>query len=651
MKKKLIRVTSLVLVVVTVLSLFAGCSKGETVTVKPLVPEKQIFEDSYTKNADITEFVTYATDYITNDNSKVGTMHIYNLFDLMSVQVDDWDSIVIGKSTLGEIVKIIDASNKNYVDSRTQAIIDERQAIIDKEYEEAKAAAEKKGKTYNKEKKKVRTDDIKFDNPYSYQITIGKGSKVAPENYQETYLVDPARSKMIILHIKKYGIPYVTINFNVLNGWYNTRITQESDWVCNGIQAADVTQYIEALNAARKKENKNAELIIPEYYDVDGLNKAAKKNMVMSGDIRFSGEGFSWESLMILCNALNLGEKDRKQGFKQSSDDKFAYYTITLCTNPENTNAHAFSEEDVAFPMITMVATFDKLTQECLNWTLSTSKQAVTRVNGKNHDVTRDRKVNVKDFQVDTNNYAGMRQSINTWIDEHAIGKMYYCAFDTTKSDNKKNGFVGIVDTGLTNVEIEPVINGVQYICIEAKREGDAIVGKYITKEDNDKAATLGDKQAAYIESHTMSLKISPAIVDSKNELIAHVVNDQLTMTSINGVVYQVAQFEKDGSEYKDVALLDSDNTYKLMMLYIATYELTSEQTTSMKEAFDAKGLIGVRKYVDDLFADAEREQNELIAQKNEEGKDILINVFDDTTIEIDKQNQSDKKQGTTDKK
>ena len=55
MKKKLIRVTSLVLVVVTVLSLFAGCSKGETVTVKPLVPEKQIFEDSYTKNADITE--------------------------------------------------------------------------------------------------------------------------------------------------------------------------------------------------------------------------------------------------------------------------------------------------------------------------------------------------------------------------------------------------------------------------------------------------------------------------------------------------------------------------------------------------------------------------------------------------------------------
>lgn len=651
MKKKLIRITSLVLAVITVVSLFAGCSKEETVAVKPIVPEKQIFEDSYTQNADITEFVTYATDYITNDNSTVGKMDIFNLFDLMSVQVDDWDSIVIGKSTLSEIIAIIDASNKNYVESKTQAIIDERQAIIDKEYEEEKAAAEKKGKTYTKEKKKVRTDDIKFSNPYSYQVTLGKGSKATPQDYQETYLVDPTKTKTIVLHIKKYGIPYVTIKFNVLSGWYNTRITQEADWVCNEIQAADVVEYVEKLNAEKQKENKNAEIVMPEYYDADGRNKAAKKNMVMSGNIRFSGEGFNWESLMILCNALNLGEKDRKQGFAQSSDDKFAYYTITLCTNPENTNQHAFSEETVTFPMITLVATFDKLSQECLNWTLSTSAQSVTKIGGKNHDVTRNRKVNVQDFQVDTNNYSGMRKSINTWIDEHAVGKMYYCAFDTTKSDNKKHGFIGVVNTGLTNVDLEPVINDVQYICIESKREGDTIVGKYITKEDNDKAATMGDKQAAYIESHAMSLKIAPAIVNSKNDLVAHVTNDQLTMVGIDGVTYQVARFEKDGVEYKDVALLDADNSYKLMMLYIATYELTGEQTTSMKEAFDEKGLLGVRAYVDDLFADAEREQNELIAQKNEEGKDILINVFDDTTIEIDKQNQSDKKQDTTDKK
>ena len=638
MKNKLIRITSLVLVIITVLSLFAGCSKGETVAAKPLVPEKQIFEDSYTKNSNITDFVSYSTDYITNDNTSVGDMQVYNLFDLFSVQVDDWDSVIVGKTTMGELVATIDASNKNYVESRTQAIIDERQAIIDNEYEEAKAAADKKGKTYNKEKKKVRTDDIKFDNPYQYYIVIGDND--VSESYQPTYLVDPARASRITFYVTKYGIPYVTFDFAVVSDLYNTRITQESDWVMNGLGAADVTNYV--MNSEQNKNAKeDSDIIFPEYYDADGRNKAAKKNIIMSGNIAFSGAGFSWESLMVLCNALNLGEKNRKQGFIQSSDDKFAYYTITLCSNPENTNPHAFAEENVRFPMITLVATFDKLSQECLNWTICTYANGIMNVSGKYHDVTRNKKVNVKDFQVDTNNYSGMRESINTWIDEHAAGTMYYCAFDTSKLDNKKHGFFGVVNTGLTNIELEPVINDVQYICLSSKREGESIVGKFITKADNDHAATLGDKQAAYVESHAVEFKIEPAVVNDKNELIAHVTDSRLTMTGINDYVYQVARVEKDGSEYKKVALLDNDNTYKLLMLYIATYELNSEQSETMKVKFDETGLIGVRSYVDDLFASAEKEQNKLVEQKDEEGKDILINMFDNTTVEIDKQDKS----------
>ena len=653
MKNKLIRITSLVLVVITVLSLFAGCGKKEP-EIAPLVPEKQIFEDSYTQNNDISEFVSYATDYITNDNSQIGNMVVYNLFDLMSVQVDDWDSIIVGKTTMGELVKIIDDSNENYVKAKTQEIINQRQAVIDKEYEEAKAEAEKKGKEYKKEKKKVRTDDIHFDNPYTYTITIGTGKKVVPEEYRPTFLVDPAKCKNISFDVTKYGIPYVHFDFHVLNYWYNTRITQESDWVLNGVKAADVTEYVLGDAKTQKKNAKNGvEVPIPEYFDSDGLNKAAKKNMVMSGDIRFSGEGFNWESLMILCNALNLGEKDKKQGFKQSSDDKFAYYTITLCTNPENTNERAFSEEQVTFPMIKLIATFDKLTQECLNWTIDTYSTPVTRITGKNHDVVRNKKVNIRDFQVDTNNYAGMRKSINTWIDEHSVGKMHYCAFDTTKADNKKHGYIGIVNTGLTNVELEPVINDVQYICLTSKREGDIVVGEFIKKEDNDKAATLGDKGAAYIESHKLSLKIQAAIVKD-DELIAHVTNDNKTLTGIDEkTVYQVARFEKDGIEYKDVAILNSDNTYKLLMFYITTYELTSEQTEEMKVVFNEKGLVGVRAYVDELFAEAEAEQNKLIAEKNEEGKDIIINMFDGSTIEINKQNKNDdeNKNSSKDKK
>jgi hypothetical protein len=638
MKNKLIRITSLVLVIITVLSLFAGCGKKD-VEIVPLVPEKQIFEDSYTQNQDINEFMKYATDYITYDNSSIGNMTVYNLFDLASVQVDDWESIIIGKTTMKEIVKIIDESNKNYVEAKTQAVIDQRQAIIDQEYEEAKAEAEKKGKEYKKEKKQVRTDDIHFDNPYTYTVTLGTGKKVYPEEYKETLLVDPTKCRNISFDITKYGIPYVHLDFSYLNGVYNTRITQEADWVVNGIKAADVTEYVLGDEKTRKKNAKNGvEIALPEYYDSDGLNKAAKKNMVMSGDIRFSGEGFNWDSLMVLCNALNLGEKDRKQGFFQSSDDKFAYYTIVLCTNPENTNPQAFSDENIMFPMLKLVATFDRLTQECLNWTVDTYSSTPTRVSGKNHDVVRNKSVNVKKFQVDTNNYSGMRKQVNTWIDEHAAGKLHYCAFDTTKADNKKNGFIGVVNTGLTNIDIEPVINDVQYVCLSSKREGDAILGEFITKEDNDKAATMGDKAAAYIESHKLSLKIAPAIVNG-DDLVAHVVNDNKIMTALDGkTIYQVARFEKDGFEYKDVALLDSENTYKLLMFYIATYKLNSTQTDGLRTTFDEKGLVGVRAYVDELFAEAEEEQNKLIAQKEEEGKDILINVFDDSTVEIDKQ-------------
>ena len=53
------------------------------------------------------------------------------------------------------------------------------------------------------------------------------------------------------------------------------------------------------------------------------------------------------------------------------------------------------------------------------------------------------------------------------------------------------------------------------------------------------------------------------------------------------------------------------------------------------------------------MFAEAEAEQNKLIAEKNEEGKDIIINMFDGSTIEINKQNKNDdeNKNSSKDKK
>lgn len=637
MNKKIFRLISLSLAVLTICSSFVGC-KTKKKEEGPLTPEKQIFEDSYDRNADITEFMTYATDYITNDNGRVGKMDVYNLFDLAKIQVDNWENVTVGKTKMGELVKIIDAANENYVKTNTQSIVDERQAEIDKEYNEAKAAAEKKGKEYKKEKKKVRTDDIHFDNPYAYTVKLGTSNKVVAEEYKGTYLVDPTKCKNISFDVTKYGIPYVHFDFAVLNGYYNTKITQESDWVMNGIQAADVSTYVLGDAKTQRKNKKNGvEPTLPAYYDADGRNKAAKKNIIMSGDIAFSGDGFNWDSLMIFCNALSLGEKQKKQGFVQSSDDNFAYYTITLCTNPENTNEYAFSDESVVFPTMKLVATFDKLTQVCLNWTVDTYTSSIMKINGKNHDVIKDKKVNVHNFQVDTNNYSGMRTAVNAWIDEHSAGKMQYCAFDTSKSDNKKQGFIGVVNTGLTNATIEPVIDNVQYVCLSSSKNGDDIVGTFITKEDNDKAATMGDKQASYINSHKKNLKISCAFVDDKGNVVCNAVNDKKTMTGLDGTVYQVARLDYANGEYKDAAILTSENTYKLLMFYINTYELTSAQSDEMTSVFEESGLIGVRQYVDNLFAEAEEKQNKIIEAKNKEGKDVIQNVFDGSTIEIDK--------------
>ena len=111
-----------------------------------------------------------------------------------------------------------------------------------------------------------------------------------------------------------------------------------SDWVITAIQAADVSEYMyEKVEGSKKKQLKEK---IPEFIDVDGLNKAAKQNMFMNGNISFGGGNFNWESLMKFCKALGLVEGSKKHGFTQSSDKQFTYYTIYFAANP-------FEKEDV----------------------------------------------------------------------------------------------------------------------------------------------------------------------------------------------------------------------------------------------------------------------------------------------------------------
>ena len=201
------RIIALILVLVSITSLFASCGNKEKVISAPtLIPEEQIMADKYALNDDITNMVKFTMDYTktrredgkTSINEKITT---YALSEHFGIQVDNWKSIVIGIDTMGDILAEIDARNAKYVEEQTAALIAARQKAIDEEYEKAKAEAEANGKTYTKEKKSVRTDDIHFDNPYAYTLAIGNDKKKAAEPYQETLLIDPSKDSKIVVNV------------------------------------------------------------------------------------------------------------------------------------------------------------------------------------------------------------------------------------------------------------------------------------------------------------------------------------------------------------------------------------------------------------------------------------------------------------------
>ena len=266
MKKRLI---ALLLVVASLATMLTGCMEAE-ITAPLIVPEQQIFDDKYERNEDITEFLTFRYDYLRDVEEYAGQeREVIALYDHMHVQVDNWESVIVGKTTMGEIVKIIDGVNENYVTGKTNALIAERQAAIDAAYEEAKAAAEAKGKEYTKEKKEPRTDDIHFDNPYTYSLVKGdvyNQDNNIVEEYQSTLLLDPLTYGTLYLDVVKYGIPYVRFEFRQAKPIYNYKITQEADWVLNGVQAADVSAY------ATVTETEEGEVYeAPDFVDVDGF--------------------------------------------------------------------------------------------------------------------------------------------------------------------------------------------------------------------------------------------------------------------------------------------------------------------------------------------------------------------------------------------
>ena len=634
MRKNIQKIICLALALVSCISTFTGCSGESDVPI--IVPDTQIMEDKYELNSKITNEMTYSIDYITAPpsglslNTKIDTMTLFNHIEM---QVDEWDVFTVGVSTLGEVEQIIKNANTKYVTDNTNAVIAKRQAEIDEEYEAEKAKAEAKGKTYDKPKKEVRTDDIHFDEPYTYTITLstGNSNKVPPaEEYKPTLLVDPSVNKELWFDVSKYGIPYVRITCQSINKLYNNSITQESDWIVTKISAADVSLLVNENNTPK------------EYVDADGLNKAAKQNMIISGNINCSGEGFTWDSLRVFCNALGLTinknswSSTNTNSFKQSSDEKFTYYTIMLCANPyqydsrfdgekhetvidttdifgniTSTTLEGILTEDVNIPVITLTATFDKLTQVCLNWTIDMGKANPKSLSEKIHNMSAPISVNVHEYQVDTNNYAGMRETIQNWIDSNS--KTLYAKWIVT-SNNKKKPVEGIVNSGTTNIEHEIEVDGVTYICLSVEQStNNQWFGYYISQEDYSQIDTFETEEEVnkFILSSRKEWTIKQCVLDEENNIIA----EEYISTQIDMVVdekkYYIADVQKDNVGNATIKLVPEESVNTFMVLISKTYKLNDVETEKIHDIFEKGGITAVRNYINNLFKDAEEAQKE----------------------------------------
>ena len=142
------------LMAATTFPLFTGClSETENLEV---VGTDQIAKDTYIANSEINKYVTYWFDYgISKEMDDVEVTTMYNFFD---IQIDDWNSAKVGVTKMGELISSIERSNRHYIMRKTEAILDERQDKIDREYAKNVKDAEAKEKTKKTAEDKSRKE-------------------------------------------------------------------------------------------------------------------------------------------------------------------------------------------------------------------------------------------------------------------------------------------------------------------------------------------------------------------------------------------------------------------------------------------------------------------------------------------------------------
>lgn len=599
-KKKLIIILGVVIALFVGLVVFAklkGNKPKENLRIVELPAEEQILQDKYGVSKQISNEITYTPYYYHKTDKKID---IVNSYDPFKIQLDCMPILTIGRSTMGDVVAAVDEANKITVDTIVEEIRAERQAALDEEYEKAKAEAEAKGKTYTKDRGVADVAGIreKYVTPYSYKVSLTKinnnnnNQKVNFLDYEASYLVDPSKNPTIYLIVYKYSIPYAQFEFSKMPNMLNFAILQEADWRLTAVEAADCSYMVDKKTGTK-----------PVYVGDDG-KCIAKSNLLMSGNIRFSGEGFAWSNTEIVMRALQLVDaslpdnSNSVTSYSWSSDDLYSYYTIKL---PTNMFFSAEGGKRLYQPVMTLIATFDRHNQKCINWRIDLSLKYLTYETRLTLEKGDAKSVNIRDYKVDTVDYQKMQDAIVEWVNANNLEiditeQGYYLVND--------NGLVvGRLDTGLRNVYYDFTIEGKEYQCLEKLQDGRA---SYISTEDLNKAPT-DETRDEYITNHSFVGTPTYLLMskDSKGKAMALAAIDEnlnainMTESSQNYYVFSYEYSMEEG--YSNIVLIDQPIYDKLSDMYITTYNLTDDEQTALLLAAEQKQAVGMKEYIQSI--------------------------------------------------
>lgn len=679
MKSQFKKMVSGLLATILVAGTFAGCGKKKVVEDKRVVTlpaEQQILLDTYQQNPNISEWMTYTSvtaTYIQNPESTKPKIYVglWQLYDNQKVQVDCMDLITIGKSTMGDIVNGVDKANKTMISNAIENVRKQRQDAIDAAYEEARAAAAAKGKTYTKEKQIADVSDLSYVEPYTYRLA--KDTKETKKEIKQQYpydwyeydadfLVDPAVDKTLYLFVYKYGAPYVQYTFknfavkvtNASSGMqgsvklYNSQIDQEKDWVLTGIAPADCSFLVDRET-----------LYVPPYVDQDWRSLGSKNNMITEGNIRFgggdianSGDGFTWDSLMTLCHALELSKKEdvksswrakttyvtheKNMTYIQTSDDgsqlgkDFTYCTIYLPINQMFVQKN--NEDAYVIPFATMTATFDRKTNNCINWSIDYTQDAHVFKAGTTFEVGSVLEVNTREHKLDTTDYNGMLQTVDNWVKENAVNADfgYYLVDDG-------GAVIGKLDNGLSNYHVDPLVNGEQWYCVESPSDDSKMEGRYVNSATREKVLNSSpadvDEALRNASQHYFVVCMATTIGQKgKIQPLAYFDNTGYMRTENSDSQYFIHSIEYDKmTGYKNAVIIDGDVYNKLLEMYIRTFRFNTEMQDTIEAMYEDynKGALEIYKYMKKWVEERETEK---VKTQQQIASDVLDQTQNPTT-------------------